>query len=142
MNKQDTPARKELPADAEPIVSPEVLEKLPPEAKQEIIKLSAFMGSFASPGHSPILKKINEEHISKILDFSENDSKRVYQDAQTTKRYNLAYALLFCAVAVFLVIYLSDKNPELLKEILKLLIAFLGGLGAGYGLKRSKNKDD
>lgn len=142
MNKQDTSASNEALADAEQIVNPEVLEKLPPEAKQEIIKLSAFMGSFSSPPHSPILKKVNEEHISKILDFSENDSKRTFEDAQTTKRYNLAYAILFCAVAVFLVIYLSDKNPELLKEILKLLIAFLGGLGAGYGLKRGKSKDD
>jgi hypothetical protein len=69
------------------------------------------MGSFSGPIHPPFMKKINEEHISKMLELSENESKRDFEDAQSTKKYNLAYVLIFCALFVFSVVYLGDRNP-------------------------------
>jgi len=39
---------------------------------------------------------------------------------------------------VFLTIYLTGRNPELFREIIKLLITFAGGIGLGYGIKSYK----
>jgi len=36
---------------------------------------------------------------------------------------------------VFLVIYLSKDNKELLIDIIKMTVAAIGGFGAGYGYK-------
>lgn len=124
--------------DPEPVFEPKILEKMPVEVRQLIV---SFLANFSGSAHPPFLKKINEEHISKILDLSENESKRVFEDTQSTKKYNLAYVLIFCALFVFSIVYLGDKNPDLLKEILKYLAVFAGGGGFGYALRAYRNKE-
>ncbi len=112
----------------------EILEKLPPEVRK-IVEVGFSMQRFAGPIPSPLLSKINETHISKILEIAEKDDERSFADAQLSKRYLFAYILIFCGMFVFATIFLVGKDPGLYKEILKLLAAFLGGLGSGFGLK-------
>ena len=123
-------------------IEPEILEKMPPEVRQEFRQLTAFMGSISGARQPPFLKKINEQHIDKLITFSENESVRGFQYAQSTKKYNLTYVLIFCAVFIFLVVFLGDKNPELLKDLLKVLVGFIGGFGSAHALKALKDKDD
>lgn len=133
----------EKPTEPNASLEPEILERIPPEVRREVNQFTAIMGSFANAGQPPFLKKINEAHIDKLIQFSENESLREFQDAQTTKKYNLLYVLIFCAVFTFLVVYLGDKNPELLKDLLKVLVGFIGGFGSAYGLKAlKKQKED
>ena len=124
-------------------LAPEILESVSPEIIREVNQFTAIIGNFANAGQPPFLKKINEAHIDKLIQFSENESLRTFQDVQSTKKYNLLYVLIFCAVFTFLIVYLGDKNPELLKDLLKVLAGFIGGFGSAYGLKAlKKQKED
>jgi|SRR5215213_4902347 len=133
-NKKNEPELSNLP------IEPEVLEKLPPDARKRLVEMNSFM-ALSGPMIPPFLKKVNEEHISKVLDISDKDSQRIYDDAQSTKKYILAYVVLSFILFGFLVVYLADKNPTLLKEILTVLGIFAGGFGAGYGVKTYKERD-
>ena len=143
LDKQDAENRQDQTVtekDAGSILEPEVLEQLPPEAKRLVEMTSVLAGSF--PVHPPFMKKINEEHISKILDISERDNQRHFEDAQSSKKYNLLYAILFSTLFVVTLVFLGGKNPELLKELLKDLAIFAGGGGVGYSIKAHRGKGD
>lgn len=118
----------------EQIVEGEVLEKLPPEVRR-VMEIGFSMQRFSGLLPSPFLTKINETHISKILEIAEKDDERSFVDAQSSKKYIFACVLIFCALFVFATVFLMGKDKELYKEILKLLAMFLGGLGSGFGLK-------
>lgn len=47
-------------------IEPEVLEKLPPDLRKAVESFS--LQAFSAPVFNPILKKINEQHIDKVLD--------------------------------------------------------------------------
>lgn len=87
------------------------------------------------PSYPPYLEKINEEHITKILESGDQQDQREYNDGQEERRYNWWYlvwsSVVFVVILVFLV-YMGKDN--LLSEI----IAFLIGIGGGYGLARYK----
>jgi hypothetical protein len=96
------------------------------------------MISMAGPVYPPFVRKINEEHISKIIEYSESESKRSYDDARSGRRYGLCYTVLSFLLFGFIIVYLADRNPALLKDVLVVLGIFAGGFGAGYGVKPSK----
>lgn len=112
----------------------EIFEKLPPEVKK-VMEIGMTMQRFSGPVPSPFLEKINENHIDKILDISEKEDDRKYKDSQSSKYIFLAAFVAVILLFVFLTIYLAQSNSELYMEILKLSVAFIGGLGGGFGIK-------
>ena len=79
-NQENSPIQADIKKteDEEAILPEEVLEaikELPPEARQTITRMS-FQGAF--PYTSPILKKITEAHIDKVLDLANKDSERKF----------------------------------------------------------------
>lgn len=100
------------------------------------------MQRVSTPFVSPIQRKINEGHISKILEIVEKDDERTFADAQSSKKYTLVYVIIFSLLFVFATVFLTNKNEELYKEVLKFFIVFLGGLGSGFGLGKYGKKDD
>ena len=119
-------------------IEPEVLDKLPGPARKRIIEMMSI--SMAGPMHPPFLRKINEEHISKLIECSEKDSQRDFEDTKSSRRYALVYLILSFILFGFIVVYLADRNPDLLKEVLKISVIFAGGFGAGYGVKSYQGK--
>lgn len=113
--------------DGKPPAHPEVLEKLPPEVRKVVESIS--LQAFSTPVFNPILNKITEKHIDKVLDQNEKDSDREFDDHRSIRRFNLGYVLIFAVLFVFLVVYLVDRNPELLKDMVKYLFVFAGGYG-------------
>ncbi|MBD0386810.1 MAG: hypothetical protein ICV54_09840 [Nostoc sp. C3-bin3] len=108
---------------------------LPPEIKKEI-RTFLSMGRFsAASSVSPILDKINQQHITKILESVDKDSERAFVDAQEARKYNLAAICIFVAVFVFLTVFLVNKDVAVYQDILKILIIFGGGFGSGLGFK-------
>ncbi len=93
------------------------------------------MGSFSRSILSPLESKINEKHIDKILELGEKDNERMYKDTQHSRKFLLVYILIGVSLFVFLTLFLVGKDTELFKDIIKLFIAFVGGMGAGYGIK-------
>jgi hypothetical protein len=130
----------EKPESQEPSQS---IERIPEPIKGLISSVFASR----QPVFPPFMEKINEQHIDKVLDYSEKQDERDFTEAQSERRIAFIRFLvivgLFVFLFVFLTIYLVDRDKELYKDILKVALGALGGLAAGYGLgKRSVNKDD
>lgn len=89
----------------------------------------------SGPVPPQLIEKITGDHISTILELSEKDDQRAFEDIKSGRQFTLVYVLIFCFLFVFLTIYLVSQDVELYKEILKILVVFGGGLGSGYGLK-------
>jgi hypothetical protein len=123
---------------AEKLTPSEEIEKIPPEMKRGLEMFFSMQRFIGGPSFPPFLKKINEEHITKILEITEEADKQSFQDASSERKYGFAYFLTLCLVFVslfiFLTVYLADKDKELYKEILKIGVGFLSGIAAGYGL--------
>lgn len=116
-------------------VSPaEFFERLPPEAKSLIASLS--IERYSGPFPPQFFEKINEQHISKILEIAEKDEERSFEDAKSSRKYNFGYVLIFTGLLVFLTVFLVYKDVELYKEVFKLLIVYGGGLGSGFGINQ------
>ena len=107
----------------------DVFEKLPPDIRRAIISYTRYVG----PAPNPLFNKIDGEHIHKLIDSTENDEKRAFQDAQSSKWFHLVYVLLAIGVLVFLTLYLPGVDRELYKDVLRFLGTFLSGLGTGFG---------
>jgi len=121
---------------------PEVIEKLSPKNKAKLFEsvLSMSMERFSGSTLSPFESKITEKHIDKILEIKDNYDDKIFKDAQHSRKFQLIYILIGVLVFIFLTLFLVGKDVDLFKDIVKLLIAFVGGLGAGYGIKASKDK--
>lgn len=114
-------------------IEPELLSKLPPEARK-VIEIGMSMHRFG-PMPNPLTQKLNPQHIDKILESAEKDSQRAFRDAGETRKYTLIYLTIVSILFVFLTVFLVGSDKELYKEIIKLLIVFSGGLGSGFGIK-------
>lgn len=113
---------------------PEILDNLPPDIKK-VVEMGFSMQRISGPMPNPIVSKLNENHIDRILDISEKEEENAYKDSQSNKAYNLVYFILAILLFVFLIIFLVKEDKELLVEILKIGIAIVGGFGGGFGYK-------
>ncbi|WP_276751644.1 hypothetical protein [Chlorogloeopsis fritschii] len=84
---------------------------------------------------SPIQDKINEQHISRILDIVEKDDDRAFADTQSARLYNLITIIIFLVFFGFLTYFLVNKDVVVYQDILKIIIIFGGGFGSGFGYK-------
>jgi len=87
-----------------------------------------------APSH-PIFDKFTPEHVGKFLDYSHDDDVHEYTLARENRWFYLAYVVLAIGFLVFLIVFLTPSHKDLLTDILRLLLAFAGGFGAGFGLK-------
>ena len=105
-----------------------------PKAMRQM--MAAFMGFSRSSGGSvyhPIFDKFNDGHVDTFLAHSHEEDMERLRAEHRGPIYGFLYAALVVAVLVFLVLYLLPQDPDLLGEILRLAIAFAGGVGGGYG---------
>ncbi len=66
--------------------SSQLAEKMPEPVKS---LMSSFFAA-RQPVFPPFMEKINEEHISKVLDYSEKQDERDFNDITSERRYNFA----------------------------------------------------
>ncbi|HEY9848568.1 MAG TPA: hypothetical protein V6D28_03850 [Leptolyngbyaceae cyanobacterium] len=115
---------------------PEELENLPPQIKREITAILSMQRiSGAISPLSPIREKINEQHISKILEIAEKDDERAFADTQSARIYGFLTFIVAIGFLVFLTVFLVNKDVAVYQDVLKLLIIFGGGFGSGFGFK-------
>ncbi len=116
---------------------PEIVRNMPHQVKETFMALMGPSKSFLSP----LASKINEKHIDKLIELDESSQEREFKILQQSKRYQLFYILIAVFVFAFLTLFLVGKDTELFKELVKLFIIFVGGMGAGFGIKfRRGNK--
>jgi len=61
------------------------------------------MQRISGPMPNPLLSKINEKHIDKILDIAQKEDENSYKDAQSTKKYSLVYFIFIILFVTFLI---------------------------------------
>lgn len=129
--------KKEIISDTskkEDIQETEIFENMPPEIKK-VVEMGISMQRFSGSMPNPLLSKINENHIDKILEISQKEEDNSYKDAQSTKKYGLIYFILIILFIGFLICYLVDKDKSLLLTIIEKGLFIIGGFGGGYGFK-------
>jgi hypothetical protein len=129
--KQKTPEEKE--SDLENINNE--LEELPPQLRRFVQATLSMQRISSSSLVSPIQDKINEQHITQILDIVEKDDARTFADSQSARVFNLVTILIFLAFFTFLTIFLVNKDVVVYQDILKIIVIFGGGFGSGFGYK-------
>jgi len=108
------------------------LDGLSPEIHRT---LRMIMGFSSESLQNPILEKINDEHIHKLLDYRHQDEVNNFRIRCSSQWFALLYAILGLGVFVFLIVYLLPTDKELLLDLIKLLVVFIGGFGSGFGVK-------
>jgi len=121
----------------------EILDNLPPEIKK-VVEMGFSMQRISGATPNPILSKLNENHIDRILDIGEKEEDNSFKDSQSNKKYNLIYFIIGILLFIFLIVFLVKDNKELFLEILKIGVAIIGGFGGGFGYKTylDKHKSD
>jgi len=123
----------------EEIIPQEILESIPAENRGKvvsIIKQSIFSGVMRRG--NPISEKITEEHISKLIEKSDNQDLRDREERKSQRNYNLILIIIGLFFLGFLIVYLKE-DKELLYKIIIAIISFVGGFGVG---RTSFKKED
>lgn len=110
-----------------------------PEDAQAIMKMmlssSSFSARSSSPLSSSLSNKIDNTHISKMLDIAEQDNKREYEDTKLARIYNLITLVIILIFLGFITVFLGNKDLSTYQDIIRIIIIFGGGFGAGFGYK-------
>ena len=133
--KKDTALRKAKKKPAEPqgvkgIEQVLTAAAVPREIREQI---TAFISSESGPSPHPLISKITEEHITKMIDCTDAEGEREHSSRTRIQIFSFIIILLGLGFLVFLITYLSDTQ-NLLGNILLGLGAFMGGMGTGFGL--------
>lgn len=86
----------------------------------------------------PFAKNMTPEHLDKMLD---NDGKLIdnqHEDGIYERRYTFAYVLVGLISLGLGVVYLADKNPNLLINLVTAVISGAGGYGIGIARASKK----
>jgi hypothetical protein len=138
-SEEETPKEPNGEPSNLPAISGEVLEKLPDDLKSLV---SLQTAAFSAPVFNPLLKKITEGHITKVLDQSETESERDFKDKASSRRYGFAAFVIVCALFVFVTWYLTSVDKDLYRDIIKVLLGLVGGFGGGFALKGYLDRDE
>lgn len=144
--------QEKLPVDSlVPQEVQEAIESLENSPGKE--KISTFLSSISmmvpvSP-QLEMAKKIQPEHITQIIKLDEQRlkqeeelNKRIIEDEQKKRQHQLWQSILFGSFFLILVLILKD-SPNLLLDLMKILLGAAGGLGIGYYKgKKDTNSDN
>lgn len=118
------------------IIPDDVLEAIPEEERGKvvsIIKQSMFSG--ISRRSNPIADKITPDHITTLINNSDESDKRDRSERKSERNYNLILVLIGIVFIGFLIVFLhSDMN--LLITIITAILSFVGGFGFGKSQKK------
>lgn len=114
------------------------LSDAPPDV-QQAISLSRFVAAYSGPVPNPLVDKLTDVHIDKMLDYGEAHSQRQDRQTHSARRTVLVAAMAggLTTVVVFLVLVFQGES-DLASEFLAGIIGLLGGGGLGYGLGRRR----
>lgn len=113
------------------------LEDLPEEAQavMKMILSSRSISTRSSALSNSLSDKINTAHISKMLDIAEQDNEREFEDIKSIRLYNLVTLVIILIFLGFITVFLGNRDLSTYQDIVRILIIFGGGFGAGFGYK-------
>lgn len=115
------------------------LEELPEEQREKVRSTFLGLSQFTGPLPHPLLGKMTEEHLDKLIDGAERDNQRSYDDRKD--RRNHVRFLAAAGMAVFLLasaLFLWMNQTELLETLIQIAMVFAGGIGVGAGFLKPR----
>jgi hypothetical protein len=135
--KEDSTSKQppQPPAGTTPI---DLFRSLPPDAQKAFTGMISMVLQ-SGPLPNPILSKITEEHIGKVIDNAEQDSVRNHQGKILEMKWGFWTLVVVLIFALALAVgCLVSKHFEYIVPIITAIIGGGGGIGIGYGIaKRS-----
>ena len=103
-----------------------------------------FMAQMVRSGSmpSPFLEKVTPEHVTQVIESNDMETKLTIEDRQKCRYFNVVYIILGLVALGFLVLTLQGSNPDLLEKLITIVLSFVGGMGAGWGLARRRSQDE
>jgi len=131
--------------------TPEELTKMidgaPPEIKRVLSQVFSMEVSRRQVGGLPlklyesVADKITDKHIDKILDNGNKSDSRQFIFSILVQLRNVIFVSAFIVFFIWFTIFLAKDKEALYLDIIKTLLAFLGGLGFGFGIKSYQQRD-
>lgn len=113
------------------MIPDEILESIPVEERGKVVSIfKQSMISGIMRRSNPIADKITPEHISKLIENSDEQDKRDRVERKGQQNYTLFLLITSLIFLGFLIVFLKNEQ-ELLVKILLSIISFLGGFGLG-----------
>ena len=130
---------KELPSN--PIEEMEEALKDLPEEKQQIIKRVSLSMQGIMPIPNPVVEKLTPEHITTLLENSNLESERYYENSKLNKILLTVIVAIILAVFTILVIVFRNHIKDIQELLIILLSSGLSGIG-GYSLGYKKGQEN
>ena len=125
------PQQEDLP------IPQEFFDKLPEEV-QVSLKSMYSMQSYSGRAPSPLLEKLTPEHITSLIEGSREENTRDYSLVSSSRWFRLTYVIIGVGMFLFLTYFFGQSNESLYQDIIKMVVLFVGGFGAGLGFRSKK----
>lgn len=147
--KVSPPESKDIVEEIQPEVDEvkSAIQKLSRQKPGTVTEIMAMMG--VGPVVNPIHHKMNEAHISQVLDLACQHDEREYNlhktsqenraSQQTSNRRYMFAGFAAVLVLVVIVLILFRDNPDVLIPVLSGIGGLAGGLLGGWGIGRSSD---
>ena len=123
------------------------IHKLQRDKPSEVTEVMAMMGMGPMP--NPLHQKMNEGHITQVLELAANHDERQYNlsnkaqtdessESTSVRRYSFAAFFSLLALIIIILFLFSDK-PDILIPLLTGIGGGSGGFLAGWGFGKSSN---
>lgn len=131
----ETP-RKTQHTEADTESNAESVPEFMSSAPKEVQRLFAAVASYG-PSPNPLMKKVNEQHIDKILENKAQETRLEFQKHKHNSYFAIILVSILLAFLVFCIVFLQN-NPELLKMLISGILGLVAGAIGGYGIGRSR----
>ena len=129
--------------DVQPVEVKNAIRKLAENKPNELME---FMAMEMSSNINPLHNKMNQEHISQVLDLASKHDERQYDlhkisianefdNGKSNRLYGLFFAILGIALIITILILFRDK-PEILFSVLSGLGGLASGFAGGWGFAK------
>ena len=143
---EDSPEDSNAGIDLSEVLKPEVMEKLPPEVQRTVTNIvhqqreqQLYMNMPMLP---PFMEKIDGEHLGSLIANDEKENSRSHSTDRIRMILLMVGLIVVLGFVLLLSNILSDKNPDLLQNILIYILIYAGGIGTGLGAKRVLSGSD
>lgn len=121
------------------IIPQEVLDAIPPEDRKHVLSvIKRSMFASITRESNPIFDKISSEHITSIIQNSDNQDQRDRRERWHERLINLLILVIVLAF-VGLIVWLLKGDSDLLETILTFILSFAGGFGVGTFYKKKND---
>ncbi len=129
---------KETDDNQESLIPDEILEAIPVEERGKVISIiKQSMVSSITRRSNPIAEKITTEHITQLINKSDETDKRDRKERQGQRNHDLLLVIIGLIFIGFLIVFLQQDKDLLLKIVIA-IISFVGGFGIGKSAKKKE----